>query len=67
MHGYYLELCLCSGLGGKIADDLEMGPASWGQQSAIVRWADTVLKTMHTCNFCENLHASDATIYLERE
>lgn len=34
MRGDYLRLCLCSGLGGKVADDLEMGPASWGQQSA---------------------------------
>lgn len=34
MRSDYLRLCLCSGLGGKVADDWEMGPASWGQQSA---------------------------------
>lgn len=39
MRGYYLELCLCSGLGGNIADDLETGSAAWGQQSAVVGWA----------------------------
>lgn len=47
---YYWELCLCSRLGGDVAIDLEIGPVSWGQQSAALGWAGTVLKTMHTQN-----------------
>lgn len=44
---YYLRLCFCSALGGKVAGDLEMGPASQGKKSAVVEWAEEVLKTMH--------------------